>query len=336
MAESKKSTITKATGPSYKFKQCFETKDSTDRLRGVLGDSTFQMVKEYIKSNDNNKANGDIDVDVIDDSIFKYLSSRLPKMADDSFNTNKVKYLDNVEIKADSKVLDFGGANGMIAAEIARRYKLKEVCVADVHEDAYAVKDPAVKYSTVVDGKLPYPDNTFDVICSFMVLHHIPPEQIKKSIEELHRCSKRYLIIQEHDSSPQLEKILDILHGMYLFVHKEKDYQSLANFQEYAAWYRSANEWNEMLSGKFKLIKFFRTNRFTNNYVAYYEKVDGTDNVGSSTDKKSTSNFVPVSKFDVPNRYHNTRNNTRGNTGYQRGGRGGYRGRGRGRGQSKK
>jgi ubiquinone/menaquinone biosynthesis C-methylase UbiE len=333
MAESKISSYGKL---SYKFKQCFETKDSTDRLRGVLGDNTFQMVKQYIKSNDNNKANGNID-GIDDDSIFKYLASRLPKMADDSFNTNKVKYLDNVDVNADSKVLDFGGANGMIAAEIARRYKLKEVCVADVHEDAYAVKDPAVKYSTAVDGKLPYPDNTFDVICSFMVLHHIPPEQIKKSIEELHRCSKRYLIIQEHDSSPQLEKILDILHGMYLFVHKEKDYQSLANFQEYVAWYRSANEWNEMLSGKFKLIKFFRTNRFTNNYVAYYEKVDGTDNVGSTdnangTDKKLTSNFIPVSKFDVVYR----RNNSRGNTGYQRGGRGGYRGRGRGRGQSKK
>lgn len=258
----------------YKFVKCLNDKDNFRRLQGILGDEIFNMVQKYVASENDKSANDKSYIKLDDDdSIFKYLSMHVPKKEDGSFNINKVKYLDNIILSRSNKVLDFGGANGAIALEISKRFNLSSVDVADVHPISYAIKDQRIKYNNVINGELPYDSNSFDVICCFMVLHHIDPQYLPKIISELHRCCKKYLLVQEHDASSNMEDILDILHGMYLFVYKENDYDKLNCFNEYKAFYKPADTWNYLLSG-FKLVKFFRTNKFTDNYVALYKKVD--------------------------------------------------------------
>lgn len=244
---------------TYLFRKCLSTKFLTEKLELILENKeAFKLVQE-------NK-------DKTDDEIFALLTKVYKKMDNEYFNPYKIKYLENIDIKPNARILDFGGANGAIADAIAKKYNIK-VDIADVHHPSYAIKSGNITYHQIEKNILPYKDNTFDVITCFMVLHHIDPNNIAQIISELHRCCKKYILIQEHNCANDMKYILDVLHGMYIFVYKDADYEKMNSMSEYHAWYKSVGQFDSLFYDKFKLVKRFYTNKVQENFVAIYEKI---------------------------------------------------------------
>jgi 2-polyprenyl-3-methyl-5-hydroxy-6-metoxy-1,4-benzoquinol methylase len=244
---------------TYNFRKCFGSKFLKEKLKLLLDNNDAYKLAEENKDKD-------------DDDIFAMLTKVYKKIDNEYFNVHKIKYLSNIEIKSNMRILDFGGANGKIADAIGQEYKMT-VDICDVHRADYAIKSDRIKYEQVLNNKLPYAENQFDVITCFMVLHHISPNDIQKIVSELYRCCKRYILIQEHNCDNDMQYILNILHGLYIFVYKDEDYDELKSMGEYQAWYKSAGQFDALFHGKFKLVKRFYTNKVQENFVAIYEKI---------------------------------------------------------------
>lgn len=213
------------------------------------------------------------DPDITDDKIFIELASR-EKKVHQSFNKfklagvlNLVKHI--IKINPYTKILDFGGANCLAAQNLAETNNLKSIDVCDIVDQISP--DKIVKFSKIeLDEKLPYLNKEFDVVFCMMTLHHI--KNVEFVIQELSRITKKYLIIQEHDADTQYTDILDIIHGMYIFVKNDADYEKVNNFSDFQAWYKSMTEWTKLLDKYFSVVWIRRTKSPQNNYFALYIK----------------------------------------------------------------
>lgn len=186
-----------------------------------------------------------------------------------SYNTNKILAFKRF-LSPRMKILDFGGANGQIA-EALQQFKT-EVVVADT----YIPKDrrPNIKYVEIKQDVLPFEKNQFDAVCCFMVLHHIKNRQT--ILKELARVTKTYLFIQEHNAETKEEKdLIDIQHGMYMYVLQSDDYDKTKNFDEWESYYFSEQTLKKELEQLgFKRIVYqpSKSGYLTKNYFATYVK----------------------------------------------------------------
>lgn len=61
--------------------------------------------------------------------------------------------------------------------------------------------DPALKPDHVGSATaMPFQDNTYDVVCAFQMLEHLPYEASLKAFEEMVRVSRRYVVISLPDA----------------------------------------------------------------------------------------------------------------------------------------
>jgi len=90
------------------------------------------------------------------------------------------------------RVLEFGCGSGIDAVEFA--HNGAEVTAVDVTENACRLTkalaaEAGVRIDVVqTDSTLPFDDNTFDLVYSFGVLHHIP--DVENTLAEVHRVLK--------------------------------------------------------------------------------------------------------------------------------------------------
>src|SRR3989344_2955653 len=86
-----------------------------------------------------------------------------------------------------SRVLEIGVGDGVVSGHFRR------------HSDIpYTTADFAADLSpdVVADVRaLPFDDNSFDTVCAFQVLEHLPFEDFEKAVGELMRVAKKYVII---------------------------------------------------------------------------------------------------------------------------------------------
>ncbi|MDR3658878.1 MAG: class I SAM-dependent methyltransferase [Mycobacterium sp.] len=94
-----------------------------------------------------------------------------------------------VDLPETAKILDFGcGAGGNVRALRARGYL--NACGYDVGDGRTLVRDDRhqIKVGTLLDLRLPYEDNTFDLVISDQVFEHVQ-DQVR-AFEELLRITK--------------------------------------------------------------------------------------------------------------------------------------------------
>ena len=142
---------------------------------------------------------------------------------------------------------DVGCADGFITVAIGNYLHLSptQIFGCDVRDLPPEGNKFQFKY---YDGqKLPYMNNSFDLMTIYMVMHHIP--HIQSFIKELYRVLKNggYLVIREHDCNPEdMRMFLDIQHGLYALVLSPivETPDFCTTFQTY---YKSRTQWREML-----------------------------------------------------------------------------------------
>jgi SAM-dependent methyltransferase len=91
-----------------------------------------------------------------------------------------------------SRVLDFGCGDGYFSAEIARLPKVAHVVPVDV-----VARPGSFVQAQLYDGaRLPFDDRSFALSYAIDVLHHCPDPIA--AIDDMARCSSRYLLIKDH------------------------------------------------------------------------------------------------------------------------------------------
>jgi len=104
------------------------------------------------------------------------------------------KLLDYVKTGDETEFLEIGCGNGEVAKYIARNYKGRVVGIDIDPEQIKIARDadediPHLKYLEADSTELPFDDDSFDVILSFGVLHHIP--NWDDALEEIKRVLRK-------------------------------------------------------------------------------------------------------------------------------------------------
>lgn len=156
-------------------------------------------------------------------------------------------------ITPDFKYLDIGCTDGEIAYTFGKSLDLdkQQIFGADVGnwEDVGQKQvNSGITYINIPkQGRLPFDDNSFDVITVLMVLHHI--EYVDERLKEIFRILKPNgkLIIREHDCISDTNRMIhDIEHSIYEI--SKKDTIDKTYLDTYNAWYRSRDVWNKKLT----------------------------------------------------------------------------------------
>ncbi|MBI2141584.1 methyltransferase domain-containing protein [Candidatus Woesearchaeota archaeon] len=91
-----------------------------------------------------------------------------------------------------AQILDVGCNDGHVAALMLECKPSLKIVGVDVRADR-----PAMIERRIYDGrKLPFPDESFDVVMANDVLHHTT--DIEALLKEMVRVSKRYILIKDH------------------------------------------------------------------------------------------------------------------------------------------
>jgi len=128
----------------------------------------------------------------------------------DFYMQAKVNYLEKFiglhnQENAPLQILDVGCGHGLSHSYFQDKYKGRIILqavdpAASVIEDAQK-QNPNIAYKSN-DGKtLPYDDNSFDIVQTICVMHHVPPQQWTHFIKEMQRVTKigGHIIVFEHN-----------------------------------------------------------------------------------------------------------------------------------------
>ena len=153
--------------------------------------------------------------------------------------------------------LDVGCGDGTITAAIGKHLRLKKDAIIGVDVDAWAGHSHGDETSQDIDfrpiktsGTIPVESNTIDFVTANMVFHHIPDDDLIKTLDDINRCMKdgAILFLREHDSpNHMIDSLVNIEHGIFeVAIEKLSD---VKKFQEsYFGRYKSSRDWIQLLS----------------------------------------------------------------------------------------
>ncbi len=106
------------------------------------------------------------------------------------FNKEFISHLDK-----NSKILEVG-CNLANQLNLLQKMGFNNLSGIELNEYAFKkalekTKNIEIKQATAFE--IPYKDKEFDMVFTSGVLIHISPDNIKKAISEIHRCSKKYI-----------------------------------------------------------------------------------------------------------------------------------------------
>jgi len=168
---------------------------------------------------------------------------------------NRDKYFDEIVqyIPKGAKVLDFGAGKCELSKYLGTRNDVTSIDIQKSCDEA-----------DVYDGHtLPYEDDSFDVVVSMFVLHHIPHNE--NILKELTRVSRGKLVIVEDMPATFYQKIVAKIH--YIFFHQPT--HTIEHM-------KSPREWCASLGGNCN-IKKLRSNSLINTTPHYVIVKDVSD-----------------------------------------------------------
>ena len=119
------------------------------------------------------------------------------------------KMIEHYELNSNSKILDIGCGKGFLLYEFKKLIPDCEIFGIDI--STYAIdnaKDEIKKSLQVGNSKdLPYDNNTFDLVISLNTLHNLYCYDLKQSLKEIERVSKKdkYICVESYRN--EIEKV---------------------------------------------------------------------------------------------------------------------------------
>jgi len=106
---------------------------------------------------------------------------------DASENTKIIAGLIPVDVHS---IADVGCGNGLITNELGKKYQIIGIDRSEV-----ALKNVQTEKLEASCDAIPLPDNSYDLVLSSELLEHLEDETFHKTIAELKRISKKYILI---------------------------------------------------------------------------------------------------------------------------------------------
>jgi len=193
-----------------------------------------------------------------------------------------IKLNNNYLIKNKYIYLDFACGDGNKTIFFSKNFNINNnnIYGTDIKTwSKYDHKNHEFDFRFIIDNKLKYDDNYFDIITCFLALHHI--KDIDIILQELNRILKDdgYIIVVEHNIIDYYNYlIVDIEHLIYEYIKNDnKEYINNPLYSKYYNWI----EWDEIFKkNNFILCKkemlsidIYNEIRYDNIYYAIYKKV---------------------------------------------------------------
>jgi SAM-dependent methyltransferase len=123
------------------------------------------------------------------DEVYNYLYKRLYRLLDEKhFSSYFLQFYRTVMLPKSKvqSVLEIGSGAGIYKALLNNfNYNLTTMDI-DNYSDPNIIGDVAL---------IPFQECSFDLICIFEVLEHLPFSNFEKAIKELHRCTRHYVYL---------------------------------------------------------------------------------------------------------------------------------------------
>ncbi len=181
--------------------------------------------------------------------------------------------LDEIQKLSPKRVLEIGPGPGLFK-KIASSFNIQVDTLDHDHE-----LDPDYVGSVT---SMPFANNTYDVVCAFQVLEHLPYEVALQAFAEMLRVSQRYMVISLPDSKPTWRYMIHIpaLGDIDFLIPKPRFTEPLHEFDGEHYWELGKMGFN--LKGFIKdttsvdtlLIKTYRVKENPYHRFFVYEKLD--------------------------------------------------------------
>ncbi len=111
--------------------------------------------------------------------------------------TFKAQFIEQVDLKAEQKVLDVGCGTGTLAIALKRSCRAASVHGLDGDPKILSIAGGKIERANIeifleqgFSYDLPYEDETFDTVVSSLFFHHLTPENKKQTLREIWRVLK--------------------------------------------------------------------------------------------------------------------------------------------------
>ena len=116
-------------------------------------------------------------------------------------------------LKKNSTVLDVGCAKGFMLYDLRKAVPGIKFCGIDVSRYAIKNSSPKVRKNLKVANakKLPFPDNSFDIVISINTIHNLNKKDCAQALKEISRVSKKnsYITVDAYKNKKEKKRMYD-------------------------------------------------------------------------------------------------------------------------------
>lgn len=107
------------------------------------------------------------------------------------------RFRDYYKLEEDASVLDVGCAKGFMLYDFKKLMPRLNVVGIDISRYAYENSLPEIRPFLQIGNakKLPFADQSFDLVISINTVHNLPPEECRQALREIRRVTRRHAFI---------------------------------------------------------------------------------------------------------------------------------------------
>jgi len=125
-------------------------------------------------------------------------------------------------IDPDGRVLEVG-CNYGIQLDMLKQLGFKNLYGIDVNLSAIELSGKDIKAIFGDANDIPFKDDFFDLVMTNGLLIHIPPDNINRVLDEIHRCSKKFILCYEYFN----DRCAEIIYHGHMGLLWKNDFASL-------------------------------------------------------------------------------------------------------------